>query len=109
MSSRGPWGRLTVIAFLVISLLATAFQAKLGLYRREQSQVNLISEAFKPSECRLDRTIPVPPLATAVEAITDEAPGDWRPEPDSVEYVPVRLHPLLGSPSHWFRPPPVRS
>ena len=108
MSAGGPFGRLSVIAFLVISLLTTALQAKLGLYHREQSQVDLISESFKPSECRLDPVIP-PPLVAAVVTITDEAPGDWRPEPESPEYVPASPHPLLHSPSQWLRPPPVRS
>ncbi len=109
MSAGGPFGRLSLIAFLVISLLVTALQAKLGWYHPEQSQVHLISEEFKPSECRMDRAVPVPPVAIVAAAITAEAPGNWHPEPDSLEYVPPQPRPPLLSSSHWYRPPPARS
>ena len=110
MSAGGPYGRLGLIAFLAISLLMTALQAKLGLYRPERSQVDLISEAFKPSECRLDRADPVPPVATvAVVTIAGEARVTGVPSQtlwNTFRLSPGR--PLLSS-SHWFRPPPARS
>jgi hypothetical protein len=104
-----PKGRLGWIALLAIALLMTSLQAKLGLYHPERSPAQLISKVFKLSECRLERAVPDPPVATADLAMVVEAHDNWRPEPSFLEYIPAHPRQLLLSRSHWFRPPPARS
>jgi hypothetical protein len=97
------------IAILMIAMLATSLQAKLGLYHPEQSQEQLVSKAFKLSECRLERAVPDSPavaLMVETELSAAEAP---RPEPYFPEYAVPEIRPLFQSSSHRFRPPPVRS
>ena len=109
MNLRNRKGRLGWIAILSIGLLTTSLQAKLGLYQPERSQAQLISQAFKPSECRLERAIANPPIvavSVVTTAVAIDVPG---PRPEFLEYAVPQRAPLFHSPSHWFRPPPVRS
>ena len=101
--------RLGWIAILTIALLMTALQAKLGLYHPRQSQAHLISKVFKVSECRMERAVPEPPLASVNLVIASTTYADNQPETDVPEYTPGEPRPLLLSCSHWFRPPPARS
>ena len=101
--------RLGGIAILAIALLMTSLQAKLGLYHPQHSQAHLISKAFKPSECRLERAVPDPPLAALPVPMTAEARDESGPEPQFVEYVSTHPRPVFLSRTHWFRPPPARS
>lgn len=109
MQAQGSKVRSGWIAILAMALLMTSLQAKLGLYHPEHSQAQLVSKAFKLSECRLERTVSDPPVVTADAVIAAEAPVELRPEPDFLEYAPVQRRPILLSSSQWFRPPPVRS
>jgi hypothetical protein len=96
------------VALLAIALLVTSLQAKLGLYHPEQSQSQLISKAFKLSECRLEPAVPDSPVS--VNVVTAAKASDERsPDPDFQEYTPVQPRPILLSCPHWFRPPPARS
>jgi hypothetical protein len=106
MTAEGSKLRLALIAILAITLLMTSLQAKLGLYYPEHSQAQLVSKAFKLSECRLARAVPEPPAVTVqMVALATEVLDPWHPEPDFLEYTPTQLSPLLSR-SHWFRPPP---
>jgi len=62
-------GRSGWIALLVVALLMTSLQAKLGLYHPEQSQAHLFSKAFKLSECRLERAVPDSPVVGMVNVV----------------------------------------
>ena len=98
------------IAILALALVATSMQAKLGLYYPEQSQAQLVSKAFKISECRLERAVPDSPMvATAGPAIVIEAGDERRAEPEFLEHTPAEPRSVLLSRSLWFRPPPARS
>lgn len=99
-------GTLGWIAILAITLLMTALQAKLGVYHPERSQAHLISKTFKVSECRLERTVPDAPVATANVMIAIDPQEAWRPEPDFPKDAPAQPSLILLSRSHWFRPPP---
>ena len=109
MTVGGPKGRLGSIAILAIALLMTSLQAKLGLYHPERSQAQLISKLFKPSECRLERSVPDQPEVTMNVVMAAAAGDDWHPESDFREYAPIQTRLILPSRSHWFRPPPARS
>ncbi|MCU1339690.1 MAG: hypothetical protein JWO19_5271 [Bryobacterales bacterium] len=109
MNPGGSKVKLGWIAILAIALLMTSLQAKLGLYHPEQSQAQLVSKSFKPSECRLERAVPDPPVAIVDVVMAAVARDDWRPDPDFQEYAPTQPRQLLLSRSHWFRPPPARS
>jgi hypothetical protein len=97
------------IAVLAIALLTTSLQAKLGLYHPKRSQEHLVSQAFKLSECRLERAATDPPLAAPDVAPAVCVVENPRPEAEFLEYAPPKLDLLFQSRSHWFRPPPVRS
>src|ERR1700704_3315642 len=109
MTAEGSKLRLALIAILAITLLMTSLQAKLGLYHPEHSQAQLVSKAFKISECRLERAVPEPPAAEIHLTTVIESPEDRQPTPDFREYIPAAPHSVLVSSSYWFRPPPVRS
>ena len=109
MQVQGSKGRSGWIAILAMALLMTSLQAKLGLYHPEHSQAQLVSKAFKLSECRLERTVSDPPVVTTGAVMAADAPVELRPDPDFLEYAPAEPRPVLLSSSHWFRPPPVRS
>lgn len=109
MNAKSRCERLGWIAILAIALLITSLQAKLGLYHPEQSQEHLVSQAFKISECRLDRAVANPPIV-AIEIVTAALAKDFRgSELEFLDYVPPQSQPRFHSRSHWFRPPPVRT
>jgi len=95
------------IAILVIALVATSFQAKLGSYQSRQSHEYLVSKTFKVSECRLERAVPDPPMAVIQVAMSAEPDAERRPEPAFPDYSPAPRPPVLISNSHFFRPPPT--
>ena len=109
MNVGDPIRRLSWIAILVIALLTTSLQAKLGLYHPRQSQEHLVSQVFKVSECRLERAIANPPIVVVNLAASVVVSNDQASDPEFLEYAPPQPQPLFHSQSHWFRPPPVRS
>jgi hypothetical protein len=103
-------GRPGWIAILMVALLMTSLQAKLGLYYPEQSQAQLVSKAFKLSECRLERAVPDSPVVVTADVVmVVEARDERSPAPEFLDYTPAEPRPVLFSRSHWFRPPPARS
>ena len=108
MNIEGLKGKSGWIAILAMVLVMTSFQAKLGLYHPERSQAHLVSQEFKPSECRLERAAPEPPV-TVNAVIAAVAREEWRPGPDLLEYTAALPCPMLLPRSLWFRPPPARS
>ena len=98
MNFRVPTAGRTWIAILVLALLTTSLQAKLGLYRSGKSPDQFISKEFKPAECRLERV----PAAVQVAFLSWSAPivtcQVRRAEPRSpdCELAPPRQVPITA-------------
>jgi len=97
--------RAAAIAFLTLAVAAASCQAKLSSYHAEIQRPQLLAKVFKPSECRLGRTLNDPPGSTkSIPKVVENGCYSY-----SFQLV-ARLSASPRLPAYsafrWFRPPP---